>query len=248
MDNLPNGAQRTAYEYNHFDSSYSLDSNATSIPTAVPAAKQQLSPLAPINTTATNPSTNPTGYPNPQLPIISTISLQDYRRNSYNNDQSQPTSGHSATSSPMYSPPGLSVSTSVSAVSDVVSPPITTLPSPVRRGSNDAAYTSPLDGATEWSHIAIPPLYPPAVQWPDHDFEDWDSLPELLRQEPRADFTPRRPMNGECLFFSSDNLGARNPMPLSRHGPRKRKNLTDNKPTSSTCASVVPSLPTPTHT
>lgn len=196
MDSLA----RPAYELNQFDSAYSL---TTPLPTIDPLPQepqqqqqQQQQSLSP-HSKFPNTNTNPT--PTTQFTLLPTP-LQDFRRNSYKDQTATsqpPPHPHSNTSSPMYSPPGLSVSTSASAVSEVVSPPATTLASPARRASTDAAYSSPLDGSTEWSHIAIPPLYPPTVQWPDHDFEDWDSLPELLRQEPRADFTPRRPMNGE---------------------------------------------------
>ncbi|KAL1408691.1 hypothetical protein Q8F55_005504 [Vanrija albida] len=73
--------------------------------------------------------------------------------------------------------------------------------SPVTPVSPDYDLYSPLHSTTETDNIVIPQLVPPSVQWPNNSFDDWDSLPELLRQDRKADYTPRRPMNIYFIYM-----------------------------------------------
>ncbi|GMK59103.1 hypothetical protein CspeluHIS016_0701180 [Cutaneotrichosporon spelunceum] len=84
--------------------------------------------------------------------------------------------------------------------------PPTSLPTPPEMPSDTAVsaphmtYPSPLAGNPKWAHAHIPPMKVPRCNIEEYT-EDWDELPELLRQERRADLTPRRPMNAFFLYM-----------------------------------------------
>jgi hypothetical protein len=158
-------------------------SSYTMAPAAVPP--QPLTPITPI-TPLTAAS---------DLPTSSNIGNDYYRRDSYP------------------SPPGATPSSSGSSAS-YTSPPYSEMVlSPTnsetrRTVSNTSANTtqnsdydmySPLNGLPETESIAIPPLLPPPSHLLKQDFDDFDSLPDLLRQDRKADYTPRRPMNSKSF-------------------------------------------------
>lgn len=93
----------------------------------------------------------------------------------------------------------------------------------------------PLNALPESQSIVIPPLLPPAVQWPDNGFDDWNGLPDLLRQDCKADQTPRRPINSMLIPFRDRSLVTA--LWLKHH-----------QSTSSTCVFVAPSSPFTTPT
>ncbi len=96
------------------------------------------------------------------------------------------------------SPPEMTTDSSVSPPS-LMSPSTSAIPSPFGTSSQIGGdtYPSPLQGNPNHADAVIPPMVVPPRT--DHRYDDWDELPDLLRQERRADMTPRRPMNGSSL-------------------------------------------------
>ena len=166
-----------AFPYDNQLSNYSM--------TASTAAPQPLTPITPL----TNPS---------ELPMASSGN-EYYRRDSYPSsassiDATPSSSGSSASyTSPTYSEAVVSPTTPESRR-------VSSAGTSSTKPQGDYDFYSPLNGLPETESIAIPPLLPP----PSHllsqvNFDDFDSLPDLLRQDRKADYTPRRPMNSESL-------------------------------------------------
>lgn len=202
MDNKP-----VPYAYDNTLSGYSM------APASVPP--QPLTPITPIGGAS-------------ELPIA-TSGGEYYRRDSY------PSSRSSIDATPSSS--GSSASyTSPSFSETVVSP---TASEPHRDTASSSSSTivtpadydtySPLNGLPETESVAIPPLMPPPNHLLNQHVGDFDTLPDLLRQDRKADYSPRRPMNSE-----SEPL-----ITVANHIPQS---------TSSTCVFVALSLPSTTPT
>lgn len=133
---------------------------------------------APGAVPAVPPSLSPVTPLNSEFPATSSTQEEYYDRRQGPNPPPQ--------SSENYTSPGFSSPTSTAS-----------------RRSSDQNYDSksPLAGKPETEAIIIPPIVPPSVQWPTTNFEDWDDLPDILRQDRKADFTPRRPMNVYFIYM-----------------------------------------------
>ncbi|CAK9782814.1 hypothetical protein CC85DRAFT_292619 [Cutaneotrichosporon oleaginosum] len=110
-------------------------------------------------------------------------------------------SSHDRPHPPSSPPPAMTAESTVSPAT-LVSPATSGVPSPLSSGHPIVeTWTSPLhDKSIYQGGAVIPPLFVPSLG-PCGESADSDDLPDLLRQDPRADDTPRRPMNAFFVFM-----------------------------------------------